>query len=271
MVATGSSRINFGIDPASMQPFLPGIRIYNCAMFGGAINREILDYLETRKIDWKAPGKKIVLLEFSPRVMFAERRRNGSYRAMINKSPDEIRTLLRYSRHRRFSFESLFIPMSRDRWNMRRAPRTEAVPHCHPESGWYEVVHISGTPEEAIAQRLRKGERAFRHPENYATEKSMSEILERTKNWTARGVIVFGVEPPIAPEVRNLEEQLARYDREAAIGRFRQAGGIFLPVSNSYRVILGGSHLDSVEARKFSREVAEMIAQHLRRTASEHP
>ena len=266
MVASGSSRINYGIDPESMRPFLPGLRIYNCAMFGGAVNREILDYLEARKIDWSAPGGKIVLIEFSPRAMFAERRTNGSYRSMLGKSPDEIRGLLNYSSGRRFSLDNLFIPMNRDRWNMRRAPRSSTVPHCHMESGWYEVVNISETPEEGIAKRLKNAERAIRYPKNYEIDKSLNEILERTRAWSARGVMVFGVEPPIAPEVRALEERLSNYNRAEAVARFREAGGIFLPVSDSSRVMLGGSHLDSVEARKFSREVAEKIARHLRRT-----
>jgi len=263
VVASGSSRINFGIDPASMQPFLPGLRVHNCAMFGGAVNREILDYLEDRKIDWKAPGPKIVLLEFSPRAMFAFLRKNGSYRSMLSKSPDEIRNLLNYSADRRFSFGDLFLPVDRERWNMRRTPDLIAVPHCHVDTGWYEVVNISEDPREGIEKRLKNGKRDALHPERFDTKMSLDEILERTRKWCARGVLVFGVEPPIAPEVRQLEERLSRYDRADAVSRFEKAGGIFIPVTGEYRVTLGGSHLDSEEAKKFSVEVAKEIARHL--------
>jgi len=260
MVLSGSSRINFGIDPASMQPFLPGMRIYNCAMFGGAVNREILDYLEDRKIDWNAPGDKIVLLEFSPRAMFSCLRKNGSYRSMLSKSPDEIRSLLNYSAARRFSLDNLFLPVSRERWNMRGAPDPGTVPYCHVDTGWYEVVNISEDPRDGLEKRLRNGKRDALYPERYVIDRSLEEILERTREWRARGVLVFGVEPPIAPELRQLEERLSRYDRSEAVSRFEKAGGIFIPVTGKYQVTLGGSHLDSSEAKKFSVEIAEKIA-----------
>lgn len=264
MVISGSSRINFGIDPDTMRTCLPGVRIYNCAMFGGAVNREILEYLETRKIDWKKPGRKIVLIEFSPRVMFSSLRTNGSYRSMLSKSPDEIRHLLDDPGRGRFSLFDLFLPLNRKRWNMRRAPDPSVIPHCHMDTGWYEVVNISEDPREGLEKRLRNGKRDEQYPERFETGKSLNEILEKTREWTARGVLVVGVEPPIAPELRQMEERLGRYDREDAVSRFREAGGFFIPVTEKYEVVLGGSHLDSVEAKKFSAEVAEKIAARLR-------
>ena len=266
MVISGSSRINFGLDPETMRTYLPGLRIYNCAMFGGAVNREILEYLETRKIDWDASGRKIVLIEFSPRVMFFSLRTNKSYRSMLSKSPDEIRHLLDDSGRGRFSLFNLFLPVTRDRWNMRRASDPSTVPHCHMDTGWYEVVNISEEPREGIEKRLRNGKRDEQFPERFEIGKSLDEILERTRAWTARGVLVIGVEPPVAPELRQMEERLGRYDREDAVSRFRQAGGIFIPVTGKYEVVLGGSHLDSVEAKKFSAEVAKKIAACLRET-----
>ena len=43
MVTSGSSRINYGVDPDTIKLHLKNLRIYNCAMFGGAVNKEILD------------------------------------------------------------------------------------------------------------------------------------------------------------------------------------------------------------------------------------
>ena len=236
-------------------------------MFGGAVNREILDYLENRKIDWDAPGPKVVLLEFSPRVMFFGLRKNGSYRSMLSKSPEEIRRLLDYSADRRFSFDDLFLPVDRDRWNMRRAPRLSSIPYCHVDTGWYEVVNVSEDPREGIGKRLKNGESDALYPERFEINASLEEILERTRKWRGRGVLVFGVEPPIAPEVRQLEERLARYDRADAVSRFEKAGGIFIPVTGEYRETLDGSHLDSAGAKKFSAEIAEKIARYLPKSA----
>ena len=260
LVACGSSRINFGIDPESMQPFLPGLRIYNCAMFGGAVNREILDYLEYRKIDWNSGSPRIVLLELSPRVMWSFLRMNKNYRSMIGKPPDEIRWLLNYSPERRLSFNNLFIPMDRDRWNQRRNRSRSSIPVCHVESGWYEVVNVSEEdPDEAVPGYLHK---LAEHPDKtrYDIEKSLSEILEKTREWSFRGVMVFGVEPPVDPRIRELEAKLSHYDTARIHELFREAGGIIIPVRGSYKATLGGSHLASEEAKAFSREVAQAIA-----------
>lgn len=272
LVACGSSRINFGIDPKSMQPFLPGIRIYNCAMFGGSVNREILDYLESRKIDWNSGSPRIVLMELSPRVMWSVLRMNKNYRSIINKPPDEIRWLLNYSPERRLSFNNLFIPMDRDRWNQRRNRSRSSIPVCHVENGWYEVVNISEEdPDEVVPGYVRK---LSANPDKtrYDIEKSLSEILEKTREWSSRGVMVFGVEPPIDPRIREMEAKLSKYDSARIHELFREAGGIIIPVRGSYRATLGGSHLASEEAKAFSREVAQAIAaEYARRTGIRLP
>ena len=268
LVASGSSRINFGIDPRSMQPFLPGLRIYNCAMFGGSVNREIMDFLEARKIDWNSAAPRIVLIELSPRVMWTWLRGNKSYRSMINKPPDEIRQLLNYSPKRRLSFHNLFIPMDRDRWNQRRDRPRASIPHCHVESGWYEVVNISEDCEKSIPHYLRKFNEC---PDmaRYNIEKSLAEILEKTRDWSSRGVMVFGVEPPIDRRIKEAEERVSGYDADHIHELFREAGGIFIPIRGTYRAALGGSHMESEEAKAFSREVAQAsAAEYERRTGT---
>lgn len=133
MVTSGSSRINYGVDPDTIKLHLKNLRIYNCAMFGGAVNKEILDYLENKKIDWDAPGIKIVLIELSPRVLWNSLRKNRSYRSVIEKSPDEISRLLNYSPEKRFSVHNLLLPMDRERWNLRK--KQKEIKYSHLSSG----------------------------------------------------------------------------------------------------------------------------------------
>lgn len=264
MVASGSSRINFGLDPESMQPYLPGIRIHNCAMFGGSINHEILEYLEQRKIDWDSPRQRIVLLEITPRIMWEDLRKNGSYRSILNKPPDEIRRLMSYSPDKRFSFHNFFMPMDRERWNMRQKRKSVTRPHCHVDTGWYEVENLATTPEMnegSVLKQLSKADVMRAHKKRYSIDRSFSEILEKTRAWSAKGVLVFGVEPPIDPRIKALEEELSDYDAKRVHALFREAGGIMIPVSGQYRVELGGSHLDSREAKRFSTEIAQRIAE----------
>ena len=274
MVASGSSRINYGIDPESMQPYLPGLRIYNCAMFGGSINHEILEYLERRKIDWNSPRQRIVLLEISPRIMWDALRKNGSYRSILNKPPDEIRRLMAYSPDKRFSFHNFFMPMDRERWNMRQKRKNVTRPHCHTDTGWYEVENLAITPEmseASILKRLSKANVMRAHKDNYNIDRSFSEILEKTRAWSAKGVLVFGVEPPIDSRIKALEMELSDYDAKRVHALFQEAGGIMIPISNHYRAELDGSHLDSRQAKQFSAEIAKKIAEECARRSAKMP
>lgn len=263
VVASGSSRINFGIDPVTMQPYFPDLSIYNCAMFGGSINKEILDYLENRKIAWDDPKIKIVILELSPRVMWKQLRKNKNYRLTVNKSPDEIARLMRYSPDKRFSLHNLLMPMSRDRWNLRKNKKIKSIPYCHPDTGWYEVVNIASDRERDIQKRLANAKKANVSISEYDIAESLNEILKKINEWTMRGVFVFGVIPPIDPRIQVLEEKLSNYDSEKIKTLFQNAGGVVLNTSSDYNVTLGGSHLDSDEAKRFSKEIAIQIRKHI--------
>lgn len=253
MVAVGSSRINFGIDPETMQKELPEMRIYNCALSGGAINAEILDYAENSRLDWSAPTK-IVLLELAPRALWKKLRSNQAFRMIKNKPSDEIRSLFHYSPD---SLDALLSPINRDRWNGRGQRKKQSFPHCHTDTGWYEVVSDYAIVDSKLKAYLRLLER---NPQEMCdTSESFSEVLDKTRQWRKRGVLVFGVEPPTHPSVKETEERLSRYDRAKMISDFEKAGGVFIPLKKHYQVRLDGSHLESREAKIFSREIAVFI------------
>lgn len=270
MVAYGSSRINYGIDPGSMREFLPGSSIYNCALDGGALNREMFEFLDRSRLENDSSGRpRIVLLEISPRVLWNVFRSNGNYHSITSRPPDEIRRLLDYSPNRKLSWYNLFIPMDRDRWNQRRKIERDSIPHCHIDSGWYELENISEDPELGVAKRLRGLAAAPPDDRRYDTSRSLAELLEQTRAWTRRGVLVFGVEPPMDPRLKAAEDRLGNHDARQVRQLFGEAGGIMLAVEGDYPSRIDGSHLDSTEAKRFSREIARKIAAECRRRGIE--
>lgn len=179
---------------------------------------------------------------------------------MINKSPDEIRWLMNYTPEHRLWGPNLFTPMDRERWNQRRTRSIRrSISRYHLENGWREVVTISTNPEKTIPKYLHTLSTCF-DMTKCDISKSLSETLEKTRDWSSRGVMVFGVEPPTDPRIKKLEEKLSGYDSAHVHELFREAGGIFIQITGNYPSTLDGSHLASEEAKAFSREVAQAIA-----------
>lgn len=86
-------------------------------------------------------------------------------------------------------------------------------------------------------------------------------MLARVEQLTARGVRVYGLRPPVVPEVIELEDRLSGFDEPAFVERFERAGGTWLRFPGADYATVDGAHLRDDAAVQFSKDLARKLLQ----------
>ena len=87
-------------------------------------------------------------------------------------------------------------------------------------------------------------------------------LLNTVRGWTARGIRVYGVRPPVSRALYNLENNISGFQEDSFRQQFAEAGGHWLHTENKYPTY-DGSHLNETSARQFSQDLAADIQRDL--------
>ena len=109
--------------------------------------------------------------------------------------------------------------------------------------------------ENVVAEQMvRQYSQLMRHP---ISGKITTDLLDRVRDWSARGICVYGLRPPTCAAMEEVEND---FDERQFVIAFENAGGRWLEPSKLGLISFDASHLDAPSAQRLSQRVAREIA-----------
>jgi hypothetical protein len=251
VVLAGDSRTYRGLSPAAMGRHLPNMRILNygfsSAGFSGAYLRRLEGVLASDN------SRKILVLGITPHSLTEGAARKNGFLNHTKKSQLKKKML------------RLFDPMFHF---LRPVEAKEALAILTFGRFWthyFEEYHRDGwvassKDPENQAEALRAYSAVF-DPGNSGTvsEDIINELIKTTAQWRGKGIEVYGFRMPTCRAMVEMETELARFDENAFVAGFEDAGGIWLSFDQTGYRTYDGSHLHSEGAKKLSSELSQKI------------
>lgn len=129
----------------------------------------------------------------------------------------------------------------------------------HPD-GWIEA--LSQQPDEREELRIYPAKFAS----NPVSPQVIETVLQSVRDWSQRGVRVYGFRPPTTDAMVELENRLSGFLEPEFVTAFQSAGGVWIEVPNDYPT-LDGSHLLAGSARRLGADMGQVIV----RVTREYP
>ena len=249
MVIMGDSRIYRGVSPQEMESILAGWRILNFGYSSGGLNKEMFKEAEAR-LDPKSSNKTIIL-GISPHSLTPSAEKNTMFREEKARSKTYIFLRRRAGSLLRF-FQPVDIKEFVDTIRNKIAKKSRSQHELFFNNGWVE----SWDYPERKSLALKTYATIF--SSNQVSPKLVDGLIQQVREWTRQGIQVYGFRPPSCPEMAALENEKSGFSEPVLVKRFQEAGGIWLPFTESYHSY-DGCHLHARDARKLSREMAMMI------------
>ena len=248
-VVIGDSRALRAVSAKELGDGLGGMRIYNFSFHAGGMNREMFQEAE-KLLDDKSQNPAVV---FAPTAVsfLPFKARNAQFHEYRDKPRDQV-WIYRYFPGLSHWFQpvapSIFIQKI-----MQVQPPKLLEQDFHAD-GWIATDQApwDDLTDLAVHRRPLAGRKA--------DETIISGFMDQTREWTERGIKVFGFFPPAHEPRVAQEDSLLGFDREAFTRSFREAGGIWLDVARNGYESYDGSHLVDASALKLSRDLSREMA-----------
>ncbi len=258
IVAFGDSSVSTDISPEAMVASLPGLRPYNFAFPGLSMNKTMLMATEDR-LDVTSPSKAI-LLGFSTHTLTdAEQVNNKYYYPFKNVPFTELLTI-------RLTGYDLLNPTSFDYlywlWTQKSNPtkkkkeaKEQIIPIIHDDTGWFELESDVEKTEFSREDYVNK----YKDIALGISPTVVSELLEQVRIWHQKGIRVFGFRVPLAPALIDISDEVDQFNQNQFVTDFMQSGGTWIPINSKGYKTVDGFHLSGREARRLSKDIAEVI------------
>ena len=252
LVILGDSRGLRGISPQEMNNALPDRHIFNFSFNAGGMNPEMYDAAEAL-LD-PAAADPVILLAPTPLAFMPHKRANSQYHEYRNK-PRDLVWLYRHVPRVADWFQPVApsVPFRR----LLGARPTLLLTQVHHGDGWIETDQ---TPYDDLRDLTVHRDRLVSKVNDPTL---MQTFMERTAEWTRRGIKVACILPPAYAPREALEDSALGFDRQEFRRSFERAGGLWLEVSRDGLESYDGSHLVAASARKMSRELGAALARSL--------
>jgi hypothetical protein len=250
VAVAGDSRVYRDVAPHAMSRALPGVRIANYGFSGNGFAPEFLD--ATGQLLDPKTNKPIIVLGLTPHSLTGKAESKNGFLENGNMDPFARLALL----HLPGPF--LFL----NRYSQEESKMLFAR-HASPfiyysefrEDGWVRSAKKPEKPMEAIPQyRIMFAEG------NGVSERIVSRVMQRIREWTSRGIAVYALRMPASPEMMKLENEMSGYREKDIAARVNKSGGTWLTFDYSKYHTYDGSHLTGDAAEAFSHDLAETIA-----------
>jgi hypothetical protein len=259
VVLAGDSRVCSGVSPAEMNQYLPELRIFNFAFDGVRYYREYLESIP--KVLDRQSSKKIIILGITPRSLVTSGITDDHYK----------------DSKRMAKYHSNAILTSLDRLLQFLQPMTlrETFYMFSPEKNQRHFFIYYSPYGWAGRYTVPADPRALVNPyreifiRNQVSPETIHELLQGVRKWKNAGIDVYGFRPPTTAEMLEVEKALSGFDEESFITSFQAAGGIWLEVQQTAYRTYDGSHLNPDAAKAFSRDLARIFSDSIKKSASQ--
>jgi hypothetical protein len=143
------------------------------------------------------------------------------------------------------------------KWDVVKLLHRDTLPRrvgYHHEDGWVTIERI---PRDEAAE-LDIYRRYF--DDEKVDASLVAGLLERVRQWHARGVRVIAVRSPSSDAMLELEDRMSGLDVASLAGELQAAGADWISVPRSSWPTEDGGHLTADAARAFTSEVASAVA-----------
>jgi len=245
LVLIGDSRTMIGVSPGAMTELLPELRIRNFAFGAAGYSDQYLDATETT-LD-RVHGARMILLGITARTL---RRTSLGDNEFVRSSGTQSAYNV-WKSGWGGAIQHYWRPLDR-RHPSELGPGGEpgAAARWHRD-GWVEPWDAQVNPAVTLryyAELQQEGIDAA----------IVDRLLTRVRQWTDRGIRVYGFRPPTCDAMVAVETD---FDEAAFVREFQRAGGQWLSPSGEGMTTYDGSHLDRPSALLLSHRLAELIAE----------
>ncbi len=248
VVILGDSRAFRGLSPAAMGQVLPGLRIVNYAFSANGYAPEYLAAAE-QVLDPASPTR-VILLCVTPRTLTPSAQESNGFHDLARRQPVEMWLTAHSGRLPGWLAPYEFADVLAA---LRGGRRKVTYRNEYRLDGF---VASTREPEDQTLQ-LADYKAIFRS--GPASPAAAAALLRQVRAWRQAGIRVYGLRPPVGPEMYELEQRLSRFDARHFPRRFTEAGGVWLELDPLKYHAYDGSHLRADSADQLSREVARRI------------
>jgi len=261
MVMSGNSRVLQDLSPSAMNEQLPELRILNFGLDGACLTPQLLAEIE-KKLDPKSRSP-MILLGLEPGTL--EKYSSGNRKLNIELARSKEARFLAYHAEgwgRWFAPMRLFDVANRfSLWRNGPTVGNPAYVHEYNRDGWMASTVFPenriAVEQEYTAKLNALDEQSAKIPLPFA-----DVVFGQVREWTARGIRVYGARMPADPLVQRYEDSAYDFQEADVARRFVEAGGVWLPVEAVNYHTYDGSHLNKHSAIAFSRDMAARIKNH---------
>ena len=256
----GDSRIYRGVNPAILEETFH-LPTYNVGLSSAGLTDAIFRYFNEKKLS-SQPGLKIIILGITPHSLLLKQRNNQHFHFLLKKAGQ---TSLFSSKGVDY-FKLFFKPMDERRFKKIRhkilkKEKKDAffqIKTIWINGGFFHDLNYNQKYFEDGLNQYRKRIAGGKY-----SEESFSDICTWTRKWTEKGILVFGLRPPTSSQMEAIENQLPGYNEQNVKTEFEKAGGIYLSFPKDAYQTYDASHLNKVNADRFSKDLTEAIKQEL--------
>lgn len=246
VVILGDSRPMIALSPSVMSSELEGLRIRNFSFSGVGYSADYLGAAE-QVWDHECGDTLIALMGITPRSLRRISQKDNRFTSSLRTYTPQ-----NYWKARCFSWIPHVWPAV-DRPFLRALVQGVSPSEFklyRDSYGWFEPCHqnadLSGTM--VYYSRIRT---------DPICDEIVDRLLNRVREWNAKGIHVYGFRPPTCREMEALEDD---FDEESFVRAFEAAGGRWIAPPSDNLATYDASHLDLDSVPLFSHRVARTVA-----------
>lgn len=252
VVLIGDSRIYRGISPQIMEAELEDLKVLNFGYSNGGLNATMFRAAEEKLK--KSDSIKIIIIGITANSLTAYTDKNEQYLQEISRPKEEV-------------MERLYLnPILY--WFSATSPEAlKSQANNVNDSVYYKSeYHMNGYVEsdKFPADTLQALPSYTDDFKNYQVKPNdIKNLAMQVHEWAQKGIYVFAYRPPVSLPMRELENNMAKYDEALIKKEIEEAGGIWIELNPNRYKTYDGSHLDKPSAESLSKKLATDIEKHL--------
>ncbi|MCD4698412.1 MAG: hypothetical protein K8S16_19475 [Bacteroidales bacterium] len=247
IIVAGDSRIYRGVSTDIIGESLNRSAI-NLGFSSGGFSKPMYDLIE-KKLSQQTGS--IVILAITPFSLTHQSSYNGHIISVNNLKREEVLNYLYFSK-----LTNYFTPTDPLKLWYKIFQKTKYknnyLQEVHVNEGWVKSDHIVRYPYYA----LKSYQNTFSNTK--ISEKSIKDLFNKVKEWSSKGIDVYGFVPPSSANMELLERTYSNFNDSVFAYDFINSGGRWINLSNAYSSY-DGSHLDAQSAALLSKEISSSI------------
>ncbi len=248
IVFGGDSRVFRGLSPEHFSAEFDGLEAMNYAYWANGYGKGYLEGLDG-KIDSSSEIQMIVL-GITPHSLTPKTAKSAHYHWELSRSKEHVLQTIYLSK-----VQEIFAPYGAiEMWEKitgKSEPNNYRI--TYHSNGWIESYWM--VPDTSHSARFYKD----LFTDDMVSQEVISGLLNYVERWTSRGIHVVGYRPPTSHTIRMYEHERGGFVEADFVEQFRNAGGIWIPVSPDDYQTFDGSHLEHQSAMRLASDLARQI------------